>query len=54
VPAWAETAYASPTALAWTDPDTGRSGSQCFRVNLVNRLGAGRDAVTRLVTLTAL
>lgn len=51
-PAWAESVDVSPTALAWSDTNAGRSGRQCFRVNLVNRLGAGRTPAVRLMTLS--
>jgi len=50
VPAWAESYAASPTALKWQDIAAGRDGSTCYRVNLVNRYGAGRTAVSRLLT----
>jgi hypothetical protein len=52
VPTWAESVNVSATVLAWTDPNAARSGQQCFRVNLVNRLGAGRTPAVRLMSLS--
>jgi len=47
VPAWAESSNASATALTWRDTAAGRDGTSCYQVNLVNRYGAGRSAVSR-------
>ncbi len=48
-PAWAESFSASATALTWRDTAAGRDGTSCYQVNLVNRYGAGRTAVSRLM-----
>ena len=47
VPLRAETFTASPTALTWGDTALRRDGTHCYRVNLVNRYGAGRTATVR-------
>ena len=47
VPSWAQAFSASPTALTWTDNAVSRDGTHCYRVNLVNRYGAGRTATVR-------
>jgi hypothetical protein len=47
VPSWAESYAASPAALTWADTVPGRDETSCYRVNLVNRYGAGRTATTR-------
>jgi hypothetical protein len=51
VPAWAETAYASVNAGVWQDARAEASGSTCFRVQLVNRYGAGRTAVSQMIVV---
>ncbi|MCW2847033.1 MAG: hypothetical protein JWR90_1007 [Marmoricola sp.] len=52
VPPWATTSYAAAGAGSWTDPDPSMTGSTtCYRVQLVNRYGAGRTAVSRLMSL---
>ncbi|MET0998779.1 MAG: matrixin family metalloprotease [Marmoricola sp.] len=48
-PAWAESYSAAPTALTWRDSAGGRDGTSCYQLNLVNRYGAGRTAVSRLM-----
>jgi len=49
VPAWAESYSASATALTWRDDAGVRAGTSCFQLNLVNRYGAGRTPVSRLM-----
>jgi hypothetical protein len=49
VPEWAETHVASATAQTWRDSAVGRDGTSCYRLTLVNRYGAGRIAVSRLM-----
>ncbi len=49
VPAWAESHSVSATTLTWHDSATGRDGTSCYQLNLVNRYGAGRTAVSRLM-----
>lgn len=48
VPGWADTAYAPVAAGVWQDPQDA-TGATCYRVQLVNRYGAGRTAVSRLM-----
>ena len=52
VPRTASTSYVPVGAGVWQDPGvlTG-SGSACYRVQLVNRYGAGRTAVSRMMFL---
>ncbi len=47
MPSWAASSTASPTALTWADNALSRDGTHCYRVNLVNRYGAGRTATVR-------
>ncbi len=48
-PAWADSVLVSPTALQWQDDEARTTDTHCFRARLVNRFGAGRDAVAGLM-----
>ncbi len=50
VPDWAFTQYASIASRVWHDSQAEDSGSTCYRVQIVNRYGAGRAAVSHLVS----
>ena len=49
-PAWADSVLVSPTALQWQDDQARTTDTHCFRARLVNRFGAGSDAVAGLLT----
>lgn len=49
VPDTASTAYAAVTDGAWQDTAAAAGVTSCFRVELVNRYGAGQDAVAHLM-----
>jgi len=49
VPNWAGTTYAPVSTGAWQDPQVEPQGTSCFSVQLVNRYGAGQQAVARLI-----
>jgi len=48
-PSWAETILVSPTALQWRDDASRTKSDHCFQARLVNRFGAGKAAVPRLM-----
>jgi len=49
-PASAESVLVPPTDLQWQDNAAGTTDTHCFRARLVNRFGAGRDAIAGLMT----
>lgn len=49
VPVTAGTHYAAVSAGVWQDTQAEPTGPTCYRVQLVNRYGAGRTAVSRLM-----
>jgi len=48
-PAWADSVLVSPTALQWQDDQARTAETHCFKARLVNRFGAGRNAVAGLM-----
>ena len=48
-PEWAASVLVSPTALEWQDNEARTTDTHCFRARLVNRFGAGSDAVAGLM-----
>ena len=48
-PSWADSVHVSPTALQWRDDQARTRSTHCFQARLVNRFGAGRTAVLRLM-----
>jgi hypothetical protein len=50
VPSGTRVLEVAPTALMWVDHAADRDGQHCVRLDLVNRLGAGRTPVARVVT----
>jgi len=49
VPNWAGTTYAPVRTATWQDPQVEPEGTSCYSAQLVNRYGAGRPAVARLM-----